>query len=62
MDESNQPLPRFPLADCEFCNGRTPHVHERLAVDGKQVARSRCLSCNRERPRELPRGLVRRVI
>jgi hypothetical protein len=57
MDESNQPVLRFPQAHCVFCTGKTPHVHERLAVNGKQVVRSLCLVCKREQTKETPEAL-----
>ncbi len=54
MGESIGPVLRFPQAYCVFCIGKTPHVHERLAVNGKQVVRSLCLVCKREQPKEKP--------
>ncbi len=52
MNESNQPMLRFPQGHCVFCSGKTPHVHELLAVDGRQVVRSLCLVCEREQPKQ----------
>lgn len=52
MNQSNQPVLRFPQGHCVFCTSRTPHVHERFAVNGKQVVRSLCLVCNKEQPKE----------
>jgi len=52
MGESEQPSLQFPQAYCEFCHGKMPHMHERLAMNGKQVARSVCPSCKGERPKE----------
>ncbi|MGE5159721.1 MAG: hypothetical protein ACM3OF_16415 [Gemmatimonas sp.] len=52
MNESNQPVLRFPQGYCVFCTDMTPHVHERLAVDGKQVVRSLCLVCQMEQPKQ----------
>ena len=52
MDESNEPVLHFPQAFCVFCTGKTPHVHERSAVNGKQIVRSLCLVCKREQPKE----------
>lgn len=51
MDKSNELVLRFPQAYCVFCTGKTPHVHERLAVDGKQVVRSLCFVCKKQ-PKE----------
>lgn len=42
---------RHPEAFCESCATKTPHVHERRAVDGRMVVRSVCLACNEERPK-----------
>ncbi|WP_456639689.1 hypothetical protein [Bradyrhizobium sp. USDA 10063] len=39
----------FPQAYCIFCAEKTPHRHERLAVNGKQEARAVCLTCKKER-------------
>jgi hypothetical protein len=41
-----------PQAYCHFCSTKTPHLYERLAVNGRLMARAICLSCNNERPRE----------
>jgi hypothetical protein len=51
MGKSNEPELQYPLAHCAFCSTKTPHMHERLAVDGRQVARSLCLMCSREQPK-----------
>lgn len=56
MDESIKPASWFPQAYCVFCTRKTPHVHERLAIEGKQVMRSLCLSCKREQPKEKFKG------
>lgn len=42
----------FPKAYCRFCAARTPHRHERVAINRRQVARAVCLTCNKERPGE----------
>ncbi|MGY3485117.1 hypothetical protein ACVW1C_003000 [Bradyrhizobium sp. USDA 4011] len=54
VDTSRKIALRLPQAYCEFCTTRTPHVHERLAINGAQVARSVCFTCKRERPKEQP--------
>lgn len=51
MDESNDSALRYPQAHCVFCCAKTPHIHERLAVQGRQVVRSLCLVCRREQPK-----------
>lgn len=48
MDKSNQSRLLYPHVHCKFCSAKTPHVHERVAIDGKQVVRSLCLMCRRE--------------
>jgi hypothetical protein len=52
MNESNQSVLQVPQSHCVFCTLKTPHVHERLAINGKQVVRSLCLMCKREQPKE----------
>jgi hypothetical protein len=43
---------RRPVAHCNFCSEKTPHLYERLAVNGRLTSRAICLACNNERPRE----------
>jgi hypothetical protein len=43
---------RRPVAFCGFCSTRTPHLYERLAVNGRLTSRAVCLACNNERSRE----------
>lgn len=59
MGESAGSAMRLPQAYCVFCTTTTPHVHERLAVDGRQIARSVCFTCKAERPKEWPESQVR---
>lgn len=54
VDRSSELVLRLPQAYCVFCSTKTPHVHERLAINGAQVARSVCFTCKRERPKEEP--------
>lgn len=54
LDTSREIALRLPRAYCEFCTTRTPHVHERLAINGVQVTRSVCFICKRERPKGQP--------
>lgn len=41
-----------PQAYCSFCSTKTPHLYERLAVNGQLKTRAVCLACNNERPRD----------
>lgn len=41
-----------PQAYCSFCSTKTPHLYERLAVNGRLKTRAVCLACNNERPRD----------
>jgi hypothetical protein len=52
MEKSTGSTQRVPRSYCIFCEEKTPHLHERLAVNRIQVIRSLCLTCNREQPRE----------
>lgn len=52
MDGPAKSIGRVPQAHCTFCDTRTPHRHERLAVRGMQVARRVCLVCNKEQARD----------
>jgi hypothetical protein len=54
LDRTKELALRLPRAYCVFCMIRTPHMHERLAINGAQVARSVCFTCKRERPKEEP--------
>lgn len=60
MKKSTEFTQSFPLSSCAFCEERTPHVHQRLAVNRVQVARSICLICNREQPKDPAETQVRR--
>jgi len=52
MGASADSIGRVPQAYCAFCQFRTPHRHERLAVRRVQIARRVCLVCNREQSRD----------
>jgi len=54
MGTSKEQELRLPQAFCAFCSTRTPHVHKRLAINGAQVARSTCFTCQREQPQKPP--------
>ena len=41
---------KLPEAHCNFCSTKTPHLYERLAVNGRLTY---VLECNAEQPREL---------
>ena len=45
----------------DFCSTKTPHLYERLAVNGQLTTRAVCLACNNERPREWARAAVERL-
>jgi hypothetical protein len=55
MDKLTKATLARPLAHCVYCGTRTPHVHERLALQGQQVARAVCTLCKNERPRDAKR-------
>lgn len=52
MKKSTEPGRRLPQGYCVYCEKKTPHVHERRAINRMQVVRSLCLACNREQPKE----------
>jgi ribosomal protein L44E len=43
--------PKRPQEFCRYCSEKTPHVYERLAVNGRLASRATCLVCNNEQPR-----------
>lgn len=44
---------KLPEAYCNFCATKTPHLYERLAVNGRLTSRAICLECNAEQPRDV---------
>lgn len=59
MEKSTEFTRRLPQSFCAFCEKKTPHVHQRLAVNRVQVIRSLCLICNREQPKDHAETQVR---
>jgi ribosomal protein L40E len=53
MSASMKKERRYPVSRCESCSAKTPHLHERIVVNGWLIARRICLTCNAEAPKTL---------
>lgn len=52
MGNTAESIGTFPQAFCARCETKTPHRHERLAVNGAQIARRVCMVCKSEHARD----------